>query len=138
MHYDAIIEENQPYLKLIAATVLQAINDCKLNGEFCHKKGNGYYQHDIQDAIEFIFSDRLDVYCSILDIDPDALREGLIKETRERCHDVRITAHQRDMENRKRYNFKVNYDLYGPATGNELYKSRANTAHTRKPAQVSA
>lgn len=127
MHSDAILEENQPYLKLVAATVLQAITDAKLNGELCHKKGNGYSQNDIQDAIEFLFSDRLDVYCEILDLDPDALREGLLRETKERCHDVRLTAHQRDLENRKRYNFRVNYDLYRPTARNQFHKGEANS-----------
>lgn len=127
MHSDAILEENQPYLKLVAATVLQAITDAKLNGELCHNKGNGYSQNDIQDAIEFLFSDRLDVYCEILDLDPDALREGLLRETKERCHDVRLTAHQRDLENRKRYNFRVNYDLYRPTASNQFHKGEANS-----------
>ena len=55
-----------PYRGLAAAVIKSAVDDYKA----------GYYPH-ANTAKMFLFSESLNFWCALLDIDPEAIREGL-------------------------------------------------------------
>lgn len=119
MNQGSVIEDYGPYKRLIAAIILQALHDAR-------QAPMGYNSpsqeeeicNNAEDAIDFLCSDRLNIYCEMLEIDPEALRENLIKEQHKRCDDCRISSFDRSKENRHRYNFRMNYELYRATTSN--------------------
>ena len=114
MHYNAVIAEHEPYKRLIAAVILQAVHDARfIPAEYNSPSLAAEIEEAAEDAIQFLFTDRLNIYCEMLEIDPDAFRESLIKEQNKRCDDCRITSFERSRENRYRYNFRINYERYG-------------------------
>ncbi len=112
--------EEVPEKRLIAAVMLQAIDDARLTLTAKEMKASVLTEKNslVKEAIEFLFTDRSDIYWSILDIDPVAFRESFIRSQSQRLHDLRISYANRDRENRKRYNFMMNYELYRPTTSN--------------------
>ena len=112
--------EEVPEKRLIAAIMLQAIEDARLTLTAKEMKASVITDKNslVQEAIDFLFTDRSDIYWSILDIDPAAFRESFVRSQSQRLHDVRMSYEHRDRENRKRYNFMANYELYRPTTSN--------------------
>jgi hypothetical protein len=105
MNHDAVMEEHGPYLRLLASVVLQAIYDARTG-----------IDEVADEAMEFLFSDRINVFCDILGYDAEAFKKGLLATQSQRCHDCKMTSMDRTRENRYRFNFKKNYDVYRAKT----------------------
>lgn len=113
MNEDAVIEEHGPYIRLLSSVVLQAIYDARTHLIDIKTEDDVAY-----DAVDFLFSDRIGIYCEVLGYDPDAFREGLLATQSQRCDDCKMTSMDRTRENRYRYNFKKNYDVYRATPSN--------------------
>lgn len=116
MNSELCLDETEPYRNLLAAILMQAINDARMYLDDDNTDAL-LTQNDIRDAIEFITTDRSKIYCEYLDIDHDRFITDFMALQFSRCNDARLTAHQRDMENRKRYNFRKNYERHTPTAG---------------------
>lgn len=115
MDSNGFVEEHEPYKRLIAAIILQAVQDARtLPAEYNSPTLSRQIEEDAKDAIDFLFTDRLNIYCEMLEINPQVLQENLVKEQNRRCEDCRMTSHDRSRENRYRFNFRKNYDVYRP------------------------
>lgn len=113
MNHDAVMEENSPYIRLLSSVVLQAINDARMH--VIERKTEDDVAYD---AIDFLFSDRIEIYCAVLGYDSDAFRENVLATQSQRCDDCKMTSMDRTRENRYRYNFKTNYDVYRTTLSN--------------------
>lgn len=114
--------EEYPEKRLMAAVMIQAIEDARLQLTAKEMKLPTTDRAEVvKDAIDFLFSDRSDIFCSILDIEPDAFRESFLKTQKHRCHDQKMISVFRERENRKRFNFQVNYELFRPSSSPSLY-----------------
>jgi len=119
MNQGSVIEDYGPYKRLIAAIILQALHDAR-------QAPMGYNSpsqeeeicNNAEDAIDFLCSDRLNIYCEMLEIDPETRRENSTKEQHKRGDDCRMSSCDRSKENRHRYNFRMNYELYRATTSN--------------------
>lgn len=115
-------EESQRNRALIAAIIKQAIDDVRTNiGHPSIGKGENA-EAVINDAFDFIFSDRINWFAESVDMDVDAIREALLRSQFKRCtmHEIPLTK-DRDIENRKRFNFRENYERYRATTGSQVH-----------------
>jgi len=106
-------EEYGPERALIAAIVRQAVDDARMPAEGAALAREPETHKIIADAFDFLFTDRINWFAETLDLDVDAIREALLVTQFRRCtmHEIPLTK-DRDRENRKRHNFRENYERY--------------------------
>lgn len=122
--FDGSLEDAEPCRRLFSAIIQLAIEDARTVPD----QGDGIRifsekMEAAKDAIHFLFSDRIYWYADKIDLDVEELRRALFRQTQERCYDCKMTSHERSLENRKRLNFRLNYQTFyepiGRAKGNQ-------------------
>lgn len=137
--FEGSIEDAEPCRRLFSAIIQLAIEDARTVPD----QGDGIRvfsekMEAAKDAINFLFSDRIYWYADKIDLDVEELRRALLRQTQERCHDCSMTSHERTLENRKRLNFRLNYQtFYESARRTQSNSQRYNAALSGAEQQAS-
>ena len=101
------MEEGSAERKLHCAIITQAINDA------CEREFRDY----VFTAFDYLLTPKSDTHLMLIDIDPIAFREGLIKGMN--GSDPGVSKQVMD-NNRSKRNFRINHEIYKTAIANPV------------------